>query len=274
MKSSELKRALSAAVQAARGAGLLMRKNLRSAKVVHATLAHDIKLDLDVRCQNLIEKALHKAFPEVAFLGEEGIAGDSKAPYRWVVDPIDGTVNFAYGIPHACVSIALQENKLEMKASRNGSLSNPSVVGVVYDPFCDEMWTAIRGQPALLNGKAIQVSPRRRLSEAVISLGFAKHDADLQKMMPSFQTLVPRVRKVRIMGAAALDLVYVASGRFDAYVECGVRLWDIAAGGLILESAGGEFWHRLLPGDHFYHVFASNGPMRKAIEKTGVSKTS
>jgi myo-inositol-1(or 4)-monophosphatase len=113
----------------------------------------------------------------------------------------------------------------------------------------------------------IQVSERRRVGDAVISLGFAKYDADLQKMMPSFQTLVPRVRKVRIMGAAALDLVYVASGRFDAYIECGVRLWDIAAGGLILECAGGEFWHRSLPGDHFYHVFASNGPMRKSIER-------
>lgn len=272
MKSSELKRALATAVEAARGAGLLMRKNLRSAKVVNATLAHDIKLDLDVRCQRLIEKALHKAFPDVAFVGEEGISGDASAPYQWVVDPIDGTVNYAYGIPHACVSIALQENQLRTKTSRSGSLVNPSVAGVVYDPFCQELWTAIRGQPARLNNQIIQVSQRRRLSEAVISLGFAKHDADLQKMMPSFQTLVPQVRKVRIMGAAALDLVYVASGRFDAYVECGVRLWDIAAGGLILECAGGEFWHRLLPEGHFYHVFATNGPMRKAIEKTGVSR--
>src|SRR5882672_6660154 len=108
MKKSELRKALTAAVRAARAAGKLMRKNLRETKVVNAKTSHDIKLELDVRCQKLIEKILRVAFPKISLLGEEGDSGATNEALRWVVDPIDGTVNFAYGIPHACVSIALQ----------------------------------------------------------------------------------------------------------------------------------------------------------------------
>src|SRR4051812_10736735 len=108
MKPAELKRALKCAFTAARAAGALMRKNLEATKKVSARLSHDIKLDLDVRCQKLIESKLARAFPLVAFLGEEGNSGAEDAPARWVVDPIDGTVNYSYGIPHACVCIALQ----------------------------------------------------------------------------------------------------------------------------------------------------------------------
>jgi myo-inositol-1(or 4)-monophosphatase len=103
-----LKPPLAATVNAARAAGALIRKNLHAVKKVNASTPHDIKLDLDVRCQKLIAKMLHADFPEIAFLGEEGSAGAADAEYRWVVDPIDGTVNYTYGIPHACVCIALQ----------------------------------------------------------------------------------------------------------------------------------------------------------------------
>ena len=162
-----------------------------------------------------------------------------------MVDPIDGTVNFTYEIPHACVSIALQ--------SRMGTTGTEkdykSVVGVVYDPFCDEMWTAIRGQPAKLNNIRIHVSDRARLNESIVALGFAKNKYTLEKMLPAFNDLIHRVRKIRMMGAAALSMVYVASGRMDAYLEFGLRLWDIAAGGLIIECAGGEFFHEPVEGD-------------------------
>ena len=122
------------------------------------------------------------------------------------------------------------------------------MVGVVYDPFNEELWTAIRGQPARLNGKIIHVSQRRKLSEAIVSIGFAKSRTNLERTLPYFNKLVWRVRKVRLMGSAALAMTYVATGRFDAYIERGIHLWDIAAGGLIVECAGGEFWRKPIAG--------------------------
>ena len=287
-KQMDLKKAQNEAIKAARAAGAVMRANLSLSKTVDSSTQHDIKLELDVRCQKLIDKSLHTAFPSVALLGEEGISGDAGASQRWVVDPIDGTVNFTYGIPHACVSIALQQrvgNGESTKTSAKGrtQLRKPvvargegaassiyedgyqTVVGVVYDPFCDEIWTAIRGQPARLNGKIIHVSQRRRLDECIVSIGFAKSHESLEATLPYFNQLVHRVRKIRMMGAAALALTYVASGRFDAYIERGIRLWDIAAGGLIVECAGGEFWRQSIPGKYAYRMVASNGLLRRTL---------
>jgi myo-inositol-1(or 4)-monophosphatase len=118
-----------------------------------------------------------------------------------------------------------------------------------------------------LNGRRIHVSKRRQLGEAIVALGFAKQTSTLGKMLPVFNQLIHRVRKIRIMGAAALSMVYVASGRMDAYVEYGLRLWDIAAGGLILECAGGEFWHQPVAGRYAYEILASNGRLRQKLEK-------
>ena len=260
----DLKRAQAAAVQAARTVGALMRRELHATKRAQSVTQHDIKLELDVRCQKLIERALRRAFPQAALLGEEGVAGRADAEYRWVVDPIDGTVNFAYGIPHACVSIALQRRSQSPRTAQYED-GYDTLAGVVYEPFCNELWTAIRGQAARLNGRVIRVSQRPRLDEAVVSIGFTKSRESLQAMLPYFNTLVHRVRKIRIMGAAALGLTYVASGRFDAYIECEISLWDIAAGGLIIEAAGGEFWRKAIPGYHKYYVIASNGLLRRSL---------
>ena len=187
-----------------------MRRNLHAHKRANAVTQHDIKLELDVRSQHLIERSLRVEFPQVALLGEEGVVGDSSAEFRWVVDPIDGTVNFAYGIPHACVSIALQR-----RAETSGPLvyedGYETLVGVVHDPFCGETWTATKGTAARLNGKPIRVSRRNRLNEAIVSIGFAKSKESLEATLPYFIKLVHRVRKVRIMGAAALALTYVAT---------------------------------------------------------------
>ena len=263
-KQLNLRRAQAAAVRAAQAVGVLMRSQLRASKRAFSVTQHDIKLELDVRCQGIIEKALRRSFPQVALLGEEGIAGDADAEYRWVVDPIDGTVNFAYGIPHACVSIALQRRAQAAKAA-DFEDGYRTLVGVVYDPFCRELWTAIRGEGAKLNGKSIRVSRRRKLSEAIISIGFAKTRENLEATLPYFIDLAHHVRKLRIMGSAALDLAYVATGRFDAYIERGIRLWDIAAGALIVECAGGEFWHQAVPGEHAYRMIASNGLLRRQL---------
>lgn len=267
MNSTDSKEALATAVTAARMAGELMRRHLHLAKKISSSEHHDIKLELDVRCQKTIERILRRSYPGTSVLGEEGTLGDPHANTRWVVDPIDGTVNFACGIPHACVSIALQERP---KPSRRNDLQDSghqTVVGVIYDPFCDELWTAYRGGAARLNGRRIAVSKRRKLNESVVSLGFAKRKDTLEQMLPMLNEVVRRVRKVRLMGAAALAMAYVACGRFDAYAETGIRLWDIAAGGLILECAGGDYWHQAMPGDFTYAVMASNGLVRAQLSR-------
>ena len=277
MTLSDQKRALACAIAAARAAGRLMRRNLRAVKAVNEATPYDIKLALDVRCQKLIERRLRAAFPQTALLGEEGDAGAVDAACRWVVDPIDGTVNFAYGIPHACVSIALQARD-ECRVSGDKTCarnlvtchtSHVTLLGVVYDPFTDELWTAIRGRPARLNGRPIHVSRRRKLGECVVTVGFAKSREDLEGMLPYFNELAWRVRKVRIMGSAALGLAYVATGRLDAYIERGISLWDIAAGGLIIECAGGEFWREPIPGRHRFRMIASNGLLRRKLIALG-----
>jgi myo-inositol-1(or 4)-monophosphatase len=265
------------AVKAARAAGRLMRANWHLPKRVKAVDAHDIKLELDVRSQKLIERTLRRAFPKIPLLGEEGDSGNVAVEYRWVVDPIDGTVNYAYGIPHACVSIALQKrDKYQVTSDTNNRSrrernhvtchsSHVTVLGVVYDPFCDELWTAIRGRPARLNGKVIHASRRRELGEAIVSIGFAKSRASLETALPYFAWLSRRVRKIRIMGSAALGLTYVATGRFDAYIERSIHLWDIAAGGLIVECAGGKFqFERIVPGKKF-RLVASNGLIHRKL---------
>ena len=269
MDSVPLNQALAAVIEAAKAAGAIMRKNLAAEKKANEITSHDIKLELDVRCQKLIEKKLHQAFPNVALLGEEGDAGDEDAEYRWVVDPIDGTVNFAHGIPHAAVSIALQKKVSNSKRHTVGhgtrNTEYVTLLGVVYDPFQDELWTALRGQPARMNGRVIRVSKARHLKECIVSIGFAKNRSNLERALPYFIWLARRVMKIRMMGSAALALTYVATGRLDVYIERGISLWDIAAGALILECAGGKFWHEATPGRHKYRMIASNGLVHKKL---------
>lgn len=273
LRSLETKQALDAALAAADAAGRLLRRHRHAPKRVHSEVRHDIKLELDVRSQKLIEQTLRRAGPEVPVLGEEGTTGPAGSSQRWVVDPIDGTVNFAHGIPHACISIALQQRRSDPAPKttprppgvRDDDAWYETVAGVVYDPFADEWWSAMRGGPARLNGRVIRVSDRTRLGQCIVSLGFAKSSATLNHSLAIFNRLIHRVRKVRIMGAAALGLVYVASGRFDAYLETGIRLWDIAAGGLILECAGGNFFREQIKGARTYRVVASSQAVRRGL---------
>ena len=264
MTVSEKKNLLAAAVKAAHAAGDIMRRNRLVSKKINEATQRDIKLELDVRCQRKIESMLSKAYPEIAVLGEEENAGDVESELRWVVDPIDGTVNFTYGIPHACVSIALQQRLAKRKKNRE---NYETIIGAVYDPFVEELWTAIRGQAAKLNGKRIHVNDGP-LKEAMLSIGFAKDKKTMDYMMPYFNKLALKIRKPRMMGSATLALTYVACGRFQGYIESKVRLWDIAAGGVILECAGGEFGR--MPrrkGEYAYVVVATNGKIRKQIER-------
>jgi myo-inositol-1(or 4)-monophosphatase len=252
MKIISTKQALAAAVKAARAAGKVMHANWHRPKRVNSAEAHDIKLELDVRCQALIEKILAAAFPQIPVLGEEGSTGDVNAEYRWVIDPIDGTVNYFYGMPHAAVSIALEHEQ-------------KSVVAVIYDPFTDEIWTTVKGASTRLNGKIVRVSSRGRLNEAVIAMGFSKSKENLDKSLPHLNRLSRQAKKIRIMGSAALELAYVASGRLDAYIERTINLWDVAAGQLLVENAGGEFFTLPAPNGKM-RMCADNGRLRRKLK--------
>lgn len=263
MNKAQYGRALKCAIAAARAAGGLMRKNLNATKKVNVRASHDIKLELDIRCQKLIEGLLAREFPDVAVLGEEGESSHTNPPARWVIDPIDGTVNYAYGIPHACVCIALQVRSRAKSARVDEGYA--TVAGVVYDPFLDELWSAVAGDKARLNGKPIRVSARKALDDAIAAMGYGKNEETMGQALALFGKLSRSTRKMRNMGSAGLALGYVACGRYDAYVERGVSLWDIAAGGFIVEQAGGEFWRERMP-DGIYRMVASNGKLRRQIQ--------
>ncbi len=238
---------LDTALDAARAAGELLRANFGKPLDVNEFAAHDIKLDLDVRAQTLITEILLAAYPDHAIFGEEGIAGNQASEWQWIVDPIDGTVNYFYSIPHFCISIALRRGE-EMQ------------VGVIYDPMRDEMWAVERGGKPTLNGAPMSVSERTELRDAVLSVGFSKTKTTISAGIPLLEKYVMKARKCRLMGSAALDLAYVACGRLDAYIEQSVSLWDVAAGMILVETAGGKF--KMTPREDTpekISVVASNG---------------
>ena len=238
---------LDTAVSAARKAGDLLLRNFGNPLNVIGAYDHDLKLELDERSQTLITSILLDAFPDHAILGEEGVAGDAESAFRWIIDPIDGTVNFFYGIPHFSVSIALQKN-------------GKTVAAVILDPLRDEIWRAEEGGRPTLNGKEFTASTRKDLREAVVSIGFSKSKEGTEAALPYFQKMIHLVRKCRSMGSAALDMAYVACGRYDAYIEQSVGLWDIAAGQFLVEAAGGVVQMKMKPGtDNQCSVIASSG---------------
>jgi myo-inositol-1(or 4)-monophosphatase len=218
---------LQTAIDAAREAGKLQRDNFGKPLDVNALEAHDIKLDLDVRAQELITNLILGRFPGHAILGEEGLTGNQEGEFQWIVDPIDGTVNYFYGLPHFCVSIALR---------RKGEI----ILGVIYDAMRDELWAVEKGGIPTLNGVRCEASRRDKLSDAIVSIGFSKSNAAIGSGLPLLEKMAYKVRKCRMLGSAALDLAYIASGRLDAYIESSISLWDIAAGVLLVEAAGGR----------------------------------
>lgn len=219
---------LDVALEAAYAAGELLREGWRRGEfAVEQKSAQELVTEYDRRCEALIVDILQKTFPAYAILGEEGVAGKgTQAHARWIIDPLDGTTNFARGYPLFGVSIALE---------RSGEM----VVGVVYNPLADECFAAEKGAGAALNQKPIGVASTSSLAAAVVASGFpydawtsANDNTDL------WRTMVKRALTVRCDGAAALDLCTVACGRFDAYWEHGLAAWDIAAGALIAQEAG------------------------------------
>lgn len=238
---------LSLATEAAIAAGKLLRKHFGKSHVVDEALHHDIKLALDKESQDLITNILLTARPTDALYGEEGIAGNQKSGRQWIVDPIDGTVNYYYGIPHFCISIALR-------------VDDEVVLGVIHDPMVGETWTIEKGGVPLLNGDPVKVSARDTLEESILFVGCGKDAEALKTGMERFHRASLRARKMRMMGSAALGMAYICCGRLDAYVESTISLWDIAVGKLLVEAAGGKVTLTRKPGEaDSWSIVATNG---------------
>lgn len=185
----------------------------------------DLVSEADEAAQALISARLSAARPDDGFLGEEGGDSAGTSGLRWVVDPLDGTSNFLFRVPQWAVSIAVED-------------AGGALAGVVYDPPRDEVWSAVRGGPALLDGEPVTGSRRSELSTALIATGFG-YDAEVRRAQAeTVAELLPEVSDLRRFGAAALDLAWCAAGRFDAFYERGVKRWDIAAGALLCSCAG------------------------------------
>jgi len=218
---------LSTAITAAQEAGKLLRANFGTELVVNENHAHDIKLELDIQSQKLIESILLKNHSDHAIFGEEGILGNQSSEYRWIIDPIDGTVKFSYGIPHFAISIGLE---------RNGEI----ILGVIYDPILDEMFTAEKGKGASLNGKPIKVSNRDQLKDSILVVGMSKYNDSIEAGLKLIGYYSLNSKKLRNMGSAALAMAWISCGRLDGYIEKNIGLWDVAAGKVLIEEAGGS----------------------------------
>jgi myo-inositol-1(or 4)-monophosphatase len=185
----------------------------------------DLVSEADHAAERLIRDRLATARPGDGFLGEEGGDARGTTSLRWVVDPLDGTVNFLFGIPQWAVSIACEDG--------DGTLA-----GVIYDPMRDELWSAERSGPALLDGRPIRASHRDNLATAMVATGFG-YDSEVRRLQADVVArLLPRVRDIRRFGSAALDLAWTAAGRYDAFYERGLNSWDRAAGELLCLRAG------------------------------------
>lgn len=209
-------------------AGRLVADRIAEAEVAATKSSPtDVVTEVDIASEKLIRSRLLEARPDDGFLGEEGGDVESSSGVVWVADPIDGTVNFLYGIPQFAVAIAAQ---------RDGEV----VAGVVHHPVTGETFTAVRGQGARLGDQPIRVSGCVDLSQALVGTGFHYKVEVRTAQVAELARMMPQIRDIRRMGSAALDLCFVACGRYDAYVERGLRPWDLLAAQLIVEEAGGR----------------------------------
>ena len=195
----------------------------------------DIVTVADRTVEAYLRDALLTTFPSHGIYGEEGTRDRLDAEFRWYIDPLDGTTNFAHGFPHFCVSMGLEHRPEGLAAEKDG----PIVAAVIYDPMRDELFVAERGKGAFLNGKPIHVSPVPVLGEALVATGFPSRKRHDNPNIHFYQEFTLRSHGVRRAGSAALDLAYIACGRMDAYWEFNLNPWDTAAGFLLVEEAGG-----------------------------------
>lgn len=223
------KPAVTVMVKAARLAGNVLLRNINKLEALNVVQKGrmDYASEVDADAEKVIVKELKRAYPEYGIFGEEG-GIQSVNRMMWVIDPLDGTSNYLRGFPHYCVSIALVENGEPIDA-------------VIFDPLRNELFTASKGNGAVLNDRRLRVSDRKDLEGTMIHTGFAPRERSrASTQLKTVDTLLVQAEDVRRTGSAALDLAYVACGRADAYFEAGVKAWDIAAGVLLVREAGGK----------------------------------
>jgi myo-inositol-1(or 4)-monophosphatase len=236
-------------------AGKMLLKGALRRRSVQFKGKIDLVTEMDVRSEKLIVARLRKLLPEASFLAEEGSAAESDSSDKWIVDPLDGTTNYAHTFPIWCVSIALEwEGEI--------------VLGCVYDPNRDELFTAVKGKPARMNGKAIQVSDRQQLDQSLLATGFP-YDIRTSPVnnLDHFHDFSLKARAIRRAGSAALDLCYLAAGRFDGFWELKLHPWDTAAAHLIVEQAGGRVTDFRNGPYSIYsdNILATNGKIHRAM---------
>jgi myo-inositol-1(or 4)-monophosphatase len=221
---------LNFAIEIARDAGHLLVQHLGTAKV---TTKVDISLvtEADIAAENLIIERIRSYYPQHGILAEESgeavLVGGKRSEWKWIIDPLDGTTNYAHGYPCFAVSIGLEHN---------GELE----IGVIYDPMRDEMFAAERGRGATLNDRKIRVSSVEELNSALLCTGFPYNVRERPELARDFVNFTMAAQAVRRDGSAALDLAYVACGRFDGFWEDGLSPWDVAAGALLIQEARGR----------------------------------
>jgi myo-inositol-1(or 4)-monophosphatase len=252
-------------LRAARDAGEVLTRRFRTALAVRSKGPQDIVTEVDLAAQAAIVKRLSRRFPEHGILAEEGLDTAPGAEWRWILDPLDGTKNFSRGIPTFCVSIAAEQEGRVM-------------VGIVHDPLFRETFLAVRGQGSWLNGEPIQVSRVSRLGAAFLATGVPHRVRRFSSVVArTFGKFAAQALCLRGRGAGALDLCYVACGRFDGYWELDQSPWDVAAGGLIVTEAGGRLSNFSGgPFDIFEgETVASNGRIhRQILDVIGLSHPS
>ena len=221
----------------AREAGALLLQYFHQGLKIEYKGDADLVTAADRAAETLIRERITKQFPSHDVLGEEQGLNNLGGDYRWYVDPLDGTTNFAHGYPVFCVSLALEHQALEDRLSGQ---RGRRIAGVVYDPKRDELFTAEQGRGAHLNGKPIHVSKAAQLKECLVATGFPSHKRHKNPNIYFYHQITLRTHGVRRAGSAALDLCNVASGRFDGFWEFNLNPWDTAAGVLIVEEAGGK----------------------------------
>lgn len=244
---------LDIAVAAARAAGDHTRASAHRRTEVDARHAHDVKLALDIEAQTRASDVIHGRFPTHPILGEEESHALDPTQPRWIVDPIDGTVNFSHGLPFWCVSVAVEHE-------------GRTLAGVVYAPELNELYTATADHPALMNGQPLSVSAIDQLDRALIMTDTNKEAYDFPASAALFGKLLHRAQKVRVMGAAALDMCRVARGMAEGYTALGIYPWDTAAAALILERAGGRFEVIETLGNERFRAVCSNGRVHNALK--------
>lgn len=228
MTKTELKKALTFAETTARSAGEILKLGFHKKKQIRYKGVIDPVTEYDLKSEKHIVAALKKNYPDHGILSEEGDNKKSTDQYRWVIDPLDGTVNYAHKMPVYAVSIALMEN-------------DDPIVGVVYDPEKDEMFSAVKNGGAFLNGKKISVSKESKLNRSLLATGFAYNIKKAKKNnLGTFARMMKQAQAVRRLGSAALDLCWLADGRFEGFWEYYLHPWDTAAAILIVTEAGGK----------------------------------